>query len=186
MKKLGELFGIFFKIGLFTFGGGLAMIPFIKEEIVSKRGWITEDEMLNIIAIAEATPGVIAVNSATFVGYKIGKFWGSLLATIGVVLPSLIVIMIIATFFNDFLTYPYVGAIFKGIRVGVTVLIFNAGLNLFKKSTKGALVYFLVVLALVLSILTSINSIFIILMGAAIALVVQLAGEKKKRDQYVD
>ena len=186
MKKLWELFGIFFKIGLFTFGGGMAMIPFIKEEIVSKKNWITDDEMMNIIAIAEATPGVIAVNSATFVGYKIGKFWGSLLATIGVVLPSLIIICIIAAFFKDFLTYPYVDAIFKGIRVGVTVLIFNAGLNIFKKSPKSALVYIIIGLTLIFRILTNVDSIILILSGAALAIVVQMVMEKKKRDQYVD
>lgn len=186
MKKLFEIFIIFFKIGLFTFGGGMAMIPFIKSEIVTKRKWITDDEMLNIIAIAEATPGVIAVNSATFVGYKLKKFWGSLVATVGVVLPSLIVICIIAMFFNDFLNYPYVGAIFKGIRIGVTVLIFNAGIGMLKKSTKNALVYGLIGLTLLLRILFEMDSIIIILIGAAIAIIVQIIWERKRVDQYVE
>ncbi|MFA6627534.1 MAG: chromate transporter, partial [Bacilli bacterium] len=126
MKILWHLFITFFKIGAFTFGGGLAMLPFIQDEMVRKHGWITEDEMLDIIAVAESTPGVIAVNTATFVGYKVKKFWGSLVATIGVILPSLFIICIIAMYFKDFLAIPAIAAIFKGIRAGVAVLILNA------------------------------------------------------------
>lgn len=185
MKKIWELFGVFFKIGLFTFGGGMAMIPFIKDEVVNKKNWITDEDMLNIIAIAESTPGVIAVNTATFVGYKVGKFLGSLMATLGVILPSLIIVCIIAAFFDDFLTYPYVDAIFKGIRVGVTVLIFNAGLKIFKKSPKTAFVYIVVGVTILLRILTKIDSIILILSGAMLAIFVQALGDKKKRDQYV-
>jgi chromate transporter len=185
MKKLWELFVVFFKIGLFTFGGGMAMIPIIKSEIVTKKKWITDDEMLNIIAIAESTPGVIAVNSATFVGYKVGKFWGSLLATIGVVLPSLIIICIIAAFFQDFLNYPYVKEIFKGIRIGVSVLIFNAGIKLFKQSPKSTFVYIIIGLTIVLRIVTNIDAIILILSGATASIIVQLIMEKRKRDQYV-
>lgn len=185
MKKLWELFIVFFKIGLFTFGGGMAMIPNIKSEIVTKKKWITDDEMLNIIAIAESTPGVIAVNSATFVGYKIGKFWGSLIATIGVVMPSIIVICIIAAYFKDFLEYPYVKEIFKGIRVGVSVLILNAGIKLFKQSPKSALVYIIIGLTIVLRILTNIDSIILILSGASLSIIVQIVMERRKRGQYV-
>ena len=92
MNKHVELFTSFFKIGLFTFGGGLAMIPLISKEAVEKRGWVTEDEILDMVAIAESTPGVIAVNSATYIGYKVGGFWGSLLATLGVTIPSFTII----------------------------------------------------------------------------------------------
>ena len=103
MNRNLELFFTFFKIGAFTFGGGYAMIPLIHHELVERKKWINDDEMVNMVAIAESTPGVIAVNSATFVGYKINKFWGSLFATLGVVLPSFVVICLVALYFENFL-----------------------------------------------------------------------------------
>lgn len=184
MKRLFELFSVFFKIGLFTFGGGLAMIPFIQSEIVNKKKWITDDEMIDIIAIAESTPGVIAVNAATFVGYKIARFWGGLWATIGVVLPSLVIIIIISFFFQDFLNIPVVYAIFKGIRVGVAVLIFNAGLKLFKKLPKIAINFMLIALAIGLSIFVHLNSFFIILIGGCVGIIFQLISSQRRRDQH--
>ncbi|MEG1779398.1 MAG: chromate transporter, partial [Oscillospiraceae bacterium] len=96
LKQIGELFVTFAKIGAFTFGGGYAMIPLIETEIVTNKKWISQDEMLDMIAIAEATPGVLAVNCATFVGCRVGGFWGALCATIGVVLPSFIIILIVS------------------------------------------------------------------------------------------
>ncbi len=96
LYKIGLLFSTFFKIGAFTFGGGYAMIPLIQREIAEKRKWITEDDILDIIAIAESTPGPIAVNSATFVGYKVAGFWGAFVSTLGVVLPSFVIITVIA------------------------------------------------------------------------------------------
>ena len=108
MKIILELFYIFFKLGLFTFGGGYAMIPSIKEIVVEKKKWISEDEMLEILAIAESTPGPIAINMATYIGYLKGKVLGSIAATIGVVLPSLIIIFIISLFFDAFLANEYV------------------------------------------------------------------------------
>ena len=108
MKVILELFYIFFKLGLFTFGGGYAMIPQIKEIVVEKKKWITEDDMLEILAIAESTPGPIAINMATYIGYLKGKVLGSIAATIGVVLPSLIIIFIISLFFDAFIANKYV------------------------------------------------------------------------------
>ena len=99
MKKNLELFGVFFKIGLFTFGGGYAMIPQIKEVVIEKKKWMTEEEILDVIAIAESTPGPIAINSATYIGYKQNKIIGSIFATLGVVLPSFLIIFIISLFF---------------------------------------------------------------------------------------
>ena len=181
MKKIFELFWTFFKIGLFTFGGGLAMVPLIQSEVVDRKKWLTDDQMLDMIAIAESTPGVIAVNTATYVGYKISKFWGSLIATIGVVLPSLIIICIIAFFFNDFLEIPIVDAIFRGIRIGVSVLIFNAALKLYKGINKTIVNYGIIIIALALSLLTEMNSIFIILIGAALGLLTQMFFSKEMR-----
>lgn len=185
MKTLWRLFLTFFKIGAFTFGGGLAMLPFVQDEMVRKHAWITEEEMLDIIAIAESTPGVIAVNTATFVGYKVKRFWGSLVATIGVVLPSLIIICVVALYFKDFLAIPAVAAIFKGIRAGVSVLIFNAAFKIFKKVKKDALSYILMGLALLLSVWAPIDSIFIIIGGALVSIIVHLLIRAPKEGSHV-
>ena len=123
MKHLFELFIMFFKIGLFTFGGGYAMISQIKEIIVEKKKWITEEELLEIITIAESTPGPIAINMATYIGYKRKKVLGSLFSTLGVVLPSFIIIFIISLFIEEFMSFKIVKYAFVGINVGVSFLI---------------------------------------------------------------
>lgn len=134
-KKYISLFITFFKIGLFTFGGGYAMIPLIQREASEKRGWVSPNEILDIIAIAESTPGPIAVNAATYVGFKVGKFWGSLFATIGLVLPSFGIILVISFFYKEFMALTWINAIFKGLRVGVVILLARAFLKL-KKTCK--------------------------------------------------
>ena len=116
MKALLNLFWVFFKIGLTTFGGGYAMIPIIKEQIVEKRNWMSDDDILEIIAISESTPGPIAINMATYIGYMQKKVLGSVFATIGVVLPSLIIIYIISLFFDAFIANQYVAYAFVGIK----------------------------------------------------------------------
>ena len=133
MNKNIELFGLFFKLGLLTFGGGYAMIPQIKESIVEKKEWITEDDMLEIIAIAESTPGPIAINMATYIGYKQNKILGSICATLGVVLPSLIIIYLISLVLEQFMANQYVQYAFIGINAAVAFLIIKAGLNMIKK-----------------------------------------------------
>ena len=138
MKNNLELFWIFFKIGLFTFGGGYAMIPQIKEVVIEKKKWMTDEEMLDVIAIAESTPGPIAINSATFIGYKQNKILGSLFASLGVVLPSFIIIFLISLFFNQFLEYEIVKNAFMGIKCAVAFLITKAAIafvNLFVESS---------------------------------------------------
>ena len=129
---LFELFITFFKIGLFTFGGGYAMISLVKEECIDKKKWIDNEEFLNLIAIAESTPGPIAINMATYIGYKKYKMAGAILSTIGVVLPSLIVIYIIAVFFKDFLQIKIVADAFFGIRIAVSIIIVKTAFNLIK------------------------------------------------------
>jgi len=111
-----KLFFVFFKLGLFTFGGGYAMIPMLTEIVVDKEEWLTKDEMLEIIAIAESTPGPIAINMATYVGYKKNKFLGSFLATLGVVIPSLIIIFVISLFFSKMIDNKYIQFVFEGIK----------------------------------------------------------------------
>ena len=135
-KKLLKVFGTFFKIGAFTFGGGYAMIPVIEEICVEKNQWITHEDMINVTVIAESTPGPIAINCATFVGYKRAKFWGAVAATLGVVLPSFIVIYIISLFFNNLLEFSIITNAFRGIKIGVGLLIINAGINMGKKIPK--------------------------------------------------
>ena len=135
-KKLLELFFTFFKIGAFTFGGGYAMIPVIEDICVEKKSWITHEDMISVTVIAESTPGPIAINCATFVGYKQGKFWGAVAATLGVVLPSFIIIYIISMFFDNLLAIPIITNAFRGIKIGVGLLIVNAGINMGKKIPK--------------------------------------------------
>ena len=131
--NLLDLFLTFAKIGGLTVGGGLAMVAVIERELVTKRKWITEEDLLDMITVAESTPGVIAVNSATFVGYRLRGFLGSLVSTIGVVAPSFIIISLIALVFEWFLGFEIVSFAFKGANAAVAILIFNAGLKLLKK-----------------------------------------------------
>ncbi|WP_026511115.1 chromate transporter [Butyrivibrio sp. LC3010] len=131
-----ELFLTFAKIGLFTFGGGYAMISIIINICVAKKKWITHDEMMNVAVIAESTPGPIAINCATYVGYKKKGIRGAIAATLGVVFPSFIIIYLISIFLNNFLEITWVVNAFKGIRVAVGLLILDAGLNMIKKMKK--------------------------------------------------
>ena len=131
-KTYLTLFLSFFKIGLFTFGGGYAMIPLIQREASEKRDWINQNEILDVIAIAESTPGPIAINAATYIGFKVGKFWGSFFATLGIVLPSFGIILLISLFYQQFMELAFISAIFKGLRIGVIILLFRAFIKLSK------------------------------------------------------
>ena len=131
-----ELFTTFFKIGLFTFGGGYGMISIVKDECIDKKDWITNDEFVNLIAVAESTPGPIAVNMATYIGYKKEKLLGAIVATIGVVLPSLIIIYTISIYLKDFLKYKVVADAFFGIRIAVSIIIIRTAYNLIKNEIK--------------------------------------------------
>ena len=131
-----KLFWAFFKIGLFTFGGGYAMIATIREEIVERKNWLDEDELMQIIAVAESTPGPIAINMATYVGYKKRGVLGSAAATLGVVVPSLIIIYIISLFLDAFMANKYVAYAFVGIKCAVAFLILKAGMGMFQKLEK--------------------------------------------------
>lgn len=130
---LAELFLSFLKIGAFTFGGGYAMIALLESELVVHKKWLSHEEFLDMAAIAESTPGPIAINSATYLGYKIGGLAGAVLATVAVVLPSFSIIYIISLFFEQFLGLVIVGRAFKGIQIGVLLLIFSAGVRMLKE-----------------------------------------------------
>lgn len=135
-RKILTLFLTFLKIGAFTFGGGYAMIALLENEFSEKKNWLTKEEFIDMTAIAESTPGPTAINSATFIGYKIGGFLGAFAATIGVCIPSFLIIYIISLFFDKFLSLKYVGFAFKGIQVGVIYLIFSAGIRMLKSLEK--------------------------------------------------
>lgn len=184
MKRLKNLFSLFlimFKIGLFTFGGGYAMIAIIERELVEKKNLLSHEEFIDIIAIAESTPGPIAINSATFIGYKQNGVLGSLFATLGVVLPSFIIIYSISLFFEQFLALEYVNYAFRGIQVCVAFLIISAGIKMLKKLKKSVfnvimvIIFTLAFLAVEL-LAVSFSTIFFILIGALIGLVVYLIG----------
>lgn len=177
MKLNFELFLIFFKLGLFTFGGGYAMIPQIKREIIEKRKWLTEDEMLEVIAIAESTPGPIAINMATYVGYKQNKVLGSVFSTVGVVIPALIIIFIISLFFNNFIENKYVACCFKGIKCGVAFLIVKVAVEMIAKMEKrffSILIFLLTLIATISFEMFDIDfsSIYLLLIGALLGIIV--------------
>lgn len=139
MKKILKLFLSFLKIGAFTFGGGYAMIALIENEFVSKKKWIDKDEFLDMTAVAESTPGPIAINSATFIGYKIAGFWGAAASTVAVCIPSFVIIYIISLFLDEFLSLKPVSYAFRGIQICVVYLIISAGIKMLKSLDKTAL-----------------------------------------------
>ena len=162
------LFLTFLKIGAFTFGGGYAMIPIIEKEMVEKHKWIKSEDILDIFAIAESTPGPIAINSATFIGYKIGGVFGSFCATFGVVLPSFVIISIISLVLREFSDIKAVQYAFNGIRAGVLALIIKALVSMYKKAPKGLFSYILMGASFILAAFTDINVIFVII-GCGVA-----------------
>lgn len=181
MKKILQLFWAFFKIGAFTFGGGYAMIPLIQREIVENKKWITDDEILEIIAIAESTPGPIAINTATFVGYRVAGFFGAMFATLGVVLPSFIIILIISFFLNQFKENKYVNYAFFGIRAGVLALIIKALWSMYKKAPKGIVPYIIMGVSFILAGIVKINVIFVIIICGVTGLVTYNLKRRKQQ-----
>ncbi len=169
-KDYLSLFLTFMKIGAFTFGGGYAMISVIQRETVENHGWITDDDILDIIAIAESTPGPIAINSATFVGFQVAGFWGSFFATLGMVIPSFVIISVIALFLNQFQDSKIVKYAFNGIRAGVLALILKAFLNLLKKQTKEAFGYIIMALAFISVVVFKVNTIIVLICAAVVGI----------------
>ena len=189
MKKTRLIRLLFFtmlKIGAFTFGGGIAMLALLENEFVSKRAWLTREEFLDMVAISESTPGPIAINSATYIGYKMAGFGGSLAATIGVCIPSFVILYLISLFFYEFLSFEYVQYAFMGIRVAVVFLILSAGVKLFKGIRKNLLSAILLILTFGAVLVTSLFSISVsalvyILISGAVGLFVFSFLELKKR-----
>lgn len=180
-QRAKELFGVFLKIGAFTFGGGYAMISLIQKEIVEKKGWISDGDILDIVAIAESTPGPIAINAATFVGYKVAGFFGAMCATIGVVLPSFVIIAAIAGVLELFEDVRAVQYAFRGVRAGVLALIIKAMISMYRQCPKNALSYVLMVGAFVAAALLQINVLLVIVICAAVGLIASIAAERRMR-----
>ena len=174
------------KIGLFTFGGGYAMIALIENEMVTKKKWIEKDEFLDMVAIAESTPGPIAINSATYIGYKIAGFFGSLATTVAVCIPSFIIIYLISLFFDAFLSLTYVAYAFKGIQVCVIYLIMSAGLKMLKGIEKTPFNVTVIALTTVIMVAFSLlsvsfSTVFYILIGGAVGVFFYLIGLLRKK-----
>ena len=180
MKQLLELFLIFAKIGGFTFGGGYAMLPILKREIVEKRAWATDEELMDYYAIGQCTPGIIAVNTATFIGNKYKGIAGGIIATLGCVFPSMIIITIIAALIQNFADIVWVQHALAGIRVCVCVLVLTTVYKLAKKSLVDAATWIIFLLAVALSLFTSIPVILLVI-GAGVAGVVVKAVAEHRR-----
>ena len=171
-KKQLVLFITFFKIGLFTFGGGYAMIPLIKREITEKHGWIGDEDILDIIALSESTPGPIAINMATFIGNRIGGFLGAAFSTLGVVLPSFIIIFVISAVLREFQQIEAVGFAFMGIRAGVLALLLKALFSMYKSCKKSLFAYIIMAAAFIMVAVVGafVNiSVLYVIIGCALA-----------------
>ena len=188
MSELIDLFLTFAKIGLFTFGGGYAMISLIENDCVEKKKWITHDEMMDVTVIAESTPGPIAINCATYVGYKKGRLPGAIIATLGIVLPSFIIIFLISKFFDRFLEITWAANAFRGIKIAVGILIVDAAVKMLIKMKKEPMPMIMVVCSAVAMILISIfsvniSSMVLMFVSAFIGIVVFIIGSHSKKGE---
>lgn len=179
MKTLIDLFFTFCRIGGLTFGGGYAMLPMIQKEIVEEKKWATEEEVLDYYAVGQCTPGIIAVNTATFIGYKVQGIIGAIVATLGVVFPSLIIITIIAALLKNFASYAIIQHTFSGIRVVVIALIISAILKLAKTSIKNYITLIIAILAFISVAFVNLSPIYIVVVAACVGLISKLIRGRK-------
>lgn len=179
MNTLIDLFFTFCRIGGLTFGGGYAMLPIIQKEIVEEKKWATEEEVLDYYAVGQCTPGIIAVNTATFIGYKVHGIIGAIVATLGVVFPSLIIITIIAALLKNFANYSIVQHAFSGIRVVVIALIVSAILKLAKTSIKNSTTLIIAIIAFILVAFVNLSPIYIVIAAACIGLILKFIRGRK-------
>lgn len=180
MKKYIDLFLVFAKIGVMTFGGGYAMLPMLGRELIDNRGWTTNEELMDYFAVAQCTPGVIAVNTATFIGYKLYGNLGGIVATLGVVFPSLVIITTIAGVLTNFADIPAVKHAFAGVRVCVCVLIFNAVVKLWKGAIKDKTALVLFVVIFLLSVFLDVSPVVYVIACAAAGIFLTKMGVRGK------
>ena len=191
MKKTKEYLSLFLtmlKIGLFTFGGGYAMIALLENEFVAKKKWIEKDEFLDVAAIAESTPGPIAINAATYIGFKKAGIVGSIVATLGICIPSFVIIYAISLFFDAFLSFTLVAYAFKGIQICVVYLILSAGLKMLKQMKKTKFNITIILITLICMVVLSLfavkfSTIFYILISGVFGVVVYFLGKLKKEEK---
>ena len=191
MKKTKAYLSLFLtmlKIGLFTFGGGYAMIALLENEFVAKKKWIEKDEFLDVAAIAESTPGPIAINAATYIGFKNAGIVGSIIATLGICIPSFVIIYAISLFFDAFLSLTLVAYAFKGIQICVVYLILSAGLKMLKQMKKTVFNIIIILITLICMVVLSLfavkfSTIFYILISGAFGVVVYFLGKLKKEEK---
>ena len=179
MKELFDLFWTFCKIGALTFGGGYAMLPLIQREIVENKKWSTEREILDYYAVGQCTPGVIAVNTATFLGFKLKGIIGGIVATLGVVFPSLIIILIIASFLQSFADLSIVQSAFAGIRVAVVALIITTVIKLLKSSIKDYLGVIIAIIAFIISAFIGLSPVYVVIAAGLTGFISKSIGGKK-------
>lgn len=180
LNELLQLYWSFFKIGGLTFGGGLAMLPMLEHELVQKRDWISQDELLDCYAIGQCTPGIIAVNTATFVGYKKRKVAGGIFATLGMVCPSLIIITLVASVLNAFMNNEIFIHALNGIRGVVCALLINTVINLGKKSLKSKMTWGIFIVVMIVSFLLKVPTVLLVVAAAVFGIVYDLITGKKK------
>lgn len=179
MKELWKLFTAFFKIGLFTIGGGLAMLPLIQRMVVEENKWLKEDEMIDCIAICQSLPGVIAINAATFVGYRKNKLSGSIAATLGTIMPSLVIIILAAIFLDKAGSNPYVNGAFVSIKAASCGLILFAAVKLGKQVLKSKFEWLIAILAFVMIAVFHVTAVWAIILGAFAGLIPYWTKSKK-------
>ena len=189
LKKYASLFLTMLKIGFFTFGGGYAMIALLENEFVAKKKWLEKDEFLDVAAIAESTPGPIAINAATYIGYKNGGIIGSIIATLGICIPSFVIIYAISLFFDAFLSLTLVAYAFKGIQICVVYLILTAGLKMLKQMKKTTFNIIIITITLICMVVFSLfavrfSTIFYILISGICGVAVYLLGKIRKEKKH--
>ncbi len=179
MKELLDLFLTFARIGGFTFGGGYAMLPMLEKEVVEKRHWATGEQLIDYFAIGQCTPGIIAVNTATFIGQSVHGFWGAVFATAGMVTPSIVIIAVIAAFISGFQDYEIVQHAFAGIRAAVVALIVSSVLKISKKSVVDLATLLIFIAVTLLSVLTDLSPVIFVVAAAVCGLILRLSRERK-------
>ena len=179
MKTLWELYYTWFKMGLFTFGGGYAMLPMIQREVIDKHHWCSEEEIMDYYAIGQVTPGIIAVNTATFVGYDVMGIPGGIISTLGVISPSIVIITIIAGLITNFSELAVVQSALRGIQVAVCALMFTAVVKLYKSSVKDTVTFVIFAVALVLAYFTKISTVILVIAAGAVGYALSIMRKEK-------
>lgn len=179
MVSLWKLYILFFKMGIFTFGGGYAMLPILKSEAVEKQKWISQEELMNYYSIGQCTPGIIAVNAASFIGYKLRGIPGLISATMGVISPSIIIIIAIAALLNRYMYNPYLQWAFAGIRISVIALIISTVIDMWEKGIKNLRGYIIFIISALLLWYFNLSAIFIIILAACSSFIPDIRSKKQ-------